>query len=164
MNPFTFYRDIRPYKRLTKEPIKKPHLRDKRPLGSIDHEITDREVRAYVVRAVNGWGVESGPSAAALTLPSPVPSVKAVPLADGRVRVSWQESPEKNLAGYRVYRMDSYRRTICILLNPEPVKGTEFIDRPDAPRAERRKYYVVAVDALGQEGIPSSGVYSYGRP
>ncbi len=68
------------------------------------------------------------------------------------------------MRGYRVYRMDVARGSNATLLTPSPVVGNAWIDRPDAPRSERRRYYVVAVDALGQEGLPSTGAWAFGRP
>jgi len=56
------------------------------------------------------------------------------------------------------------RLNACLRLTPHPVKGTEFVDRAETPRAERRRYYVVAVDALGEEGLPSAGAWAFGRP
>ena len=42
-------------------------------------------------------------------------------------------------------------------LTPDPVDALTFTD-PEAGKKSRR-YYVVAVDALGQEGSPSSPVW-----
>jgi hypothetical protein len=42
-------------------------------------------------------------------------------------------------------------------LTPEPVQATTFADL--AAGKSTRRYYVVAVDALGQEGFPSSPVW-----
>jgi hypothetical protein len=60
--------------------------------------------------------------------------------------------------------MDEFRTPLPFRLNPIPAPGPAFVDWPESPRAERRRYYVVAVDALGQEGIPSTGAWSFGRP
>jgi hypothetical protein len=42
-------------------------------------------------------------------------------------------------------------------LTPEPITAT--IWRDDAAGNSTRRYYVVAVDALGQEGFPTSPVW-----
>jgi hypothetical protein len=115
------------------------------------------KVRAYRVRAVNALGVESGPSAAVLTIPGPVQFLFSKE-DSGACQLRWQASPEKSLRGYRVYRMDGrYDKEAVTRLTPEPIPGTTFIDA-EAGRKSRR-YYVVAVDALGQEGAPSSPVW-----
>lgn len=42
-------------------------------------------------------------------------------------------------------------------LTDDPLSGTAFEDATAGKRA--RRYYVVAIDALGQEGFPSSPVW-----
>jgi len=67
----------------------------------------------------------------------------------------WSASPEKGIQGYRVYRMDGrFDKEPVTRLTPEPVQGLTFSDREAGKKS--RRYYVVAVDALGQEGAPSS--------
>lgn len=112
------------------------------------------DVFAYRVRAINALGVESGPSAAVLSVPSSPQDVFA--REEGTTcRLRWSANAEKGLKGYRVYRMDGrYDKEPVTRLTPEPIAALAFSD-PDAGRRSRR-YYVVAVDALGQEGYPSS--------
>lgn len=116
-----------------------------------------RPVRALRVRAVNALGVESGPSAAILTIPSSPQKVFAK--EEGTTcRLKWSANPEQGLKGYRVYRMDArYDKDPVTRLTPDPIPDLTFTD-PDAGRKSRR-YYIVAVDALGQEGSPSSPVW-----
>jgi hypothetical protein len=115
------------------------------------------KVQAYRVRAVNALGVESGPSAAVLTIPSPVQNLFSK--EDGAsCQLKWQANPEKGIRGYRVYRMDGrYDKEAVTRLTLDPVAATTYVD-PGAGKKSRR-YYVVAVDALGQEGSPSSPVW-----
>ncbi len=116
-----------------------------------------QKVRAYRVRAVNALGVESGPSAATLTIPSSPQHLLAKEQGTTCL-LKWQANPEKGIKGYRVYRMDGrYDKEPVTRLTPEPIAGLTFED-PDAGKKSRR-YYVVAVDALGQEGAPSSPVW-----
>lgn len=116
-----------------------------------------RPVHYYRVRAVNALGAASGPSAAVLTLPSPVQDLFSKEDA-GRCQLKWRANPEKGIRGYRVYRMDGrYDREPVSRLTPEPIDATTFVD-PNAGTSSRR-YYVVAVDSLGQEGLPSSPVW-----
>lgn len=114
-------------------------------------------VFAYRVRAVTTAGVESGPSAAELTIPSPVQWLFSK--EEGvTCQLKWAASAEKSLRGYRVYRMNGrYDKDPIPRLTPEPLAATTFSD-PEAGQTARR-YYVVAVDALGQEGFPSSPVW-----
>jgi hypothetical protein len=116
-----------------------------------------RRVRAFRVRAVNRLGVESGPSAAALTVPSSPQGVFSKE-EGSTCHVKWTMNPEKGIQGYRVYRMDGrFDKEPVTRLTPEPVRGMTFSD-PEAGKKSRR-YYVVAVDAVGQEGAPSSPVW-----
>ncbi|HOX06267.1 MAG TPA: kelch repeat-containing protein [Planctomycetota bacterium] len=157
------FRKLGPVERLTDQPVTGSEFVDVRKLAKAAG-LFNHEIRAYHVRAVNKAGVESGPSATVLTLASSVPRAAAVERPDGSTRVTWTLPPERDLRGYAVYRMDEFRTTLPVRLNPLPIRGTEFVDWPETPRAERRRYYVVAVDALGQEGIPSTGAWSFGRP
>lgn len=114
-------------------------------------------VFAYRIVAVNALGVESGPSPAILTLPSPPQFVFAK--EEGTTcRLRWTANPESNLRGYRVYRMDGrYNKDPIRRLTEEPISNPDFID-PEAGKPTRR-FYIVAVDAIGQEGFPSSPVW-----
>jgi fibronectin type 3 domain-containing protein len=72
--------------------------------------------------------------------------------------LKWSANPEKGIRGYRVYRMDGrYDKEPVTRLTPDPIRERTFSD-PGAGKKSRR-YYVVAVDALGQEGYPSSPVW-----
>lgn len=114
-------------------------------------------VYAYRIRAVNRLGVESGPSPALFTLPSGPQSLFAREEGAG-CRLRWAPNPEKRRRGYRVYRMNGrFDRDPIPRLSPDPVAAAEFED-PNAGKPTRR-YYVVAVDALGQEGFPSAPVW-----
>lgn len=114
-------------------------------------------VFAYRIRAVNAQGAVSGPSPAFFTLPSSPQQVFS--REEGETcHLKWAANPEQGVAGYRVYRMDGrWNRDMVSRLTAEPVSALAF-DDPNAGKATRR-YYVVAVDTLGQEGFPSSPVW-----
>ena len=62
------------------------------------------------------------------------------------------------LKGYRVYRMNGrYDKDPMPRLTSDPIPATTYSDAT-AGKSSRR-YYVVAVDALGQEGFPSAPVW-----
>jgi hypothetical protein len=67
------------------------------------------------------------------------------------------------IAGYRVYRMEGPKLNgpgqKVTRLTPEPVAEAAFTD-PKASK-ETKRYWVVAVDKLGQEGIPSAPVWHW---
>jgi hypothetical protein len=113
-------------------------------------------VHAYRVRAV-GAGGESGPSPAAYTIPSIPQSVFSK--EEGTVcHLKWAANPEMGVKGYRVYRMDGrFDKEPVSRLTQEPIEAREYSDA--AAGKKTRRYYVVAVDALGQEGHPSSPVW-----
>jgi hypothetical protein len=114
-------------------------------------------VFAYRVRMVDDAGELSGPSPACFTIPS---SPQHVFSREERTtcRLKWAPNPETGIAGYRVYRLDGrWNKDPVSRLTPDPIGATEFADET-AGRSTRR-YYIVAVDALGQEGTPSSPVW-----
>jgi hypothetical protein len=169
-------RQVGQFERITPEPIKELRYVDRIDLtkpvavenATYEREFHDEEydlngrayrraVFAYCVRAVNAKGDAGGPSAAVLTIPSAPQHVFSQ--EDGTTcHVKWQANPERGLAGYRVYRMDGrYGKDPIPRLTEKPIADTRFTD-PEAGKNARR-YHVVAVDAIGQEGFPSSPVW-----
>ena len=118
-------------------------------------------VYAYRVRAVNALGVRSGPSPWFLTVPGAVENIFSKEDGD-TVHLKWAASPEKNLKGYHAYRMNGrgVTRAKVSRLTAEPIAATEYSDETAGEDTQRR-FFIVAVDALGQEGVPSSPVWSY---
>jgi len=119
-------------------------------------------VYAYRIRAVNAGGEESGPSPYFLTIPSAPEHVFS--REEGkRCHLKWQPNPEKGIKGYRVYWMKGPRPEgpgqPTHRLTPEPVADARFTDK--GAGMEVRRYWIVAVDALGQEGVPSSPTWHY---
>lgn len=119
-------------------------------------------VYAYRVRGVNALNVESGPSAWVLTIPSAVQNVFAK--EDGtKCQLKWDANGEKGIAGYRVYRMDGPKINgpgqKVVRLTPDATKEIRFID--ETKGTDTKRYWVVAVDALGQEGIPSAPAWGW---
>jgi hypothetical protein len=176
-------RAIGPFTRLTKEPVKDTAYTDKildltRPLEAegdfvFTHRFRDDQldpkgkpyrygVHAYRVRAVNALGVESGPSPYFLTIPSAPQWLFSKEDGDD-CHLKWAANPEQGLKGYRVYRMESPRINgpgqPVTRLTAEPVAEPRYTDAKIGK--ETRRYWVVAVDALGQEGIPSAPTWHY---
>jgi hypothetical protein len=171
-------RRIGPFARLTKEPIAVRSLMDdtidlRRPrpvegdpvyeenLHAEHLDDSGREYRlavyAYRVRTVDSSGKMSGPSPAYFTIPSSPQHVFGRE-DETTCRLKWSANPEKGIVGYRVYRMDGrWNADPVSRLTPEPISQTEFAD--ETAGTQTRRYYVVAVDALGQEGFPSSPVW-----
>jgi hypothetical protein len=114
-------------------------------------------VFAYRVRAVDKAGLLSGPSPAVFTIPSSPQSFFAK--EEGTTcQLKWAANPEQGLRGYRVYRLNGrFNKEPIPRLTAEPIAETAFAD-PQAGSGTRR-YYIVAVDSLGQEGMPSAPVW-----
>jgi hypothetical protein len=174
---------IGPFARLTKTPLKETSFTDDslnltkiEPLG--DNAETVRKfngdqldaagkpyrfaVYAYRIRAVNALGVESGPSPYFLTIPSSPQSVFSK--EDGeQCHLKWAANAEQGLRGYRVYRMEGPKINgpgqPVTRLTAEPQAENRYTD--SAATKETKRYWVVAVDALGQEGYPSAPVWHY---
>jgi hypothetical protein len=169
---------VGPFARLTTEPVKSATFTDadidltrpRRIVGEPIHrhrlsieqlDTSGRPYRfavfAYRIRAVTADGIESGPSPALFTLPSSPQSVFSREQG-ATCHLKWAANPEKGIAGYRVYRMDGrWDKDAISRLTSEPTATTTHSD----PSAEQdtRRYYIVAVDALGQEGFPSAPVW-----
>jgi len=168
-------RRIGAFERLTKKPVNERTFRDRVDLSApasisgnpihdtrLHKEHLDPQgkpykwgVYAYRVIGVTAAGIEGGPSPYVLTIPAAPQSVfsrERGPECD----LKWQPLP--GAAGYRVYRMDGrFDNAPISRLTPEPIKETQFTDKTAGKTT--RRYYVVAVDALGQEGIPSAPVW-----
>jgi hypothetical protein len=115
-----------------------------------------RAVFAYRVRAINALGIISGPSPYVLTIPS-APQQVFSRERKTQCDLKWAANPERKLRGYRVYRLDGrWDNQPISRLTVEPLARTAFTD---AAGKTTRRYHVVAVDALGQEGIPSAPVW-----
>jgi hypothetical protein len=170
-------RRIGPFTTLTKVPVKTTHWTDNVGLSApqavkgkplLDRPMAKdqidpkgkpygRAVFAYRVRAVNALGVNGGPSPWVLTIPS-APQHVFSRERGATCDLKWAANPGQKLKGYRVYRLDGRWDAQPIRrLTEEPVARTTFSD-PKAGRSSRR-YHVVAVDVLGQEGFPSAPVW-----
>jgi hypothetical protein len=170
-------RRIGPFERLTSQPLKTTSFRDSADLikprriegqatqpyhfydEHLDHAGKEYNfaVFAYRIRAVNVLGVESGPSPYFLTIPSAPRWVFA--REDGTTcRLKWAANPEQKLRGYRIYRLDGrWDKDPISRLTEDPVADLTFAD--PAAGEHSRRYHVVAVDVLGQEGLPSAPVW-----
>ena len=80
-----------------------------------------------------------------------------------KCHLKWTANPEQGIKGYRIYWMKGPRPEgpgqATSRLTADPVAETRFTDAQAGK--EVRRYWVVAVDALGQEGIPSSPTWHH---
>jgi hypothetical protein len=170
-------RRIGAFRRISTELVKEPHFRDRidltRPQAVEGKPVWERRlaaehldprgkpyrwaVFAYRIRAVNSLGVEGGPSPCFLTVPS-APQWLFAREQGEKCDLKWARNPEKGLRGYRIYRLDGrFDSRPVSRLTPAPVAALTFTD--DKAGKVARRYYLVAVDALGQEGFPSAPVW-----
>lgn len=145
-------RDIANVRKLNDRPLSATSFADTIDVGSPVPESGDYRfaVYAYLVRAVNRLGTESGPSPYALTIPSAPTGLLNREKSD-MAELKWNGSPEKAIAGYHVYKLEGTWNIVRV--TERPVKETTFTHRGGKGTT---RYWVVAVDALGQEGEPSS--------
>jgi fibronectin type 3 domain-containing protein len=148
-------RDIQRIRKLNAKPIAGTIFADQVDLKGAEEgpERYRFAVYAYIVRAVNKLGVESGPSPYVLTIPSEPTNVLNRE-AGGKAQLLWDASPEKGVIGYHVYKLEGTWKIVRV--TAQPVKTTTFTH--EGGKGVTR-YWVVAVDALGQEGQPSSPVW-----
>lgn len=171
-------RRISSFRQLTDEPIRDTSFLDdsvdlKTPISINDESLYDSRLHAdhldpsgrpyrlavfaYRVRTVDDAGRAGGPSPVAFTIPSSPQQLFSREDAT-TCRLKWADNHEKGLVGYRVYRMDGrWTKDPVSRLSPEPQEQTTFADTLAGKQS--RRYYVVAVDVLGQEGFPSAPVW-----
>jgi hypothetical protein len=170
-------RRIGNFKRLTEETTKSYEYVDQidltKPIGKLEKPIWEFKlhqdnlntegkgyqygVYAYRARAVNALGVESGPSPWVLTIPS-APRWVFSKEDSTTCHLKWAANPENNIQGYRVYRLDGrWEKDTISRLTKDPIRQLNYTD-PTAGKPIRR-YHIVAVDVLGQEGFPSRPVW-----
>ncbi|MCX5682416.1 MAG: kelch repeat-containing protein, partial [Planctomycetota bacterium] len=140
-----------------------PPLTESRPLHPDEFVAAGKPYRyatyAYRIVAVNRLGVESGPSPLAFSWPAAVQNVFAKEEGAEGTRLKWQANSEKGAKVYLVYRHEGpYDKEPIVRLTSDPIAATTMLDE-NAGKTTRR-YEVVAVDALGQEGEPSQPVWS----
>jgi hypothetical protein len=175
------FKTIGPFERLTRDPLPDASYTDRsldleqKPAIAGEPVMTHRfaedrlnaagkpyryGVYAYRIRAANKLGVESGPSSLAFTIPGAVQWLFAKEEGE-TCHLKWAANAEQDVRGYRVYRMESPRINgpgqLTTRVTVEPIAVTQFSD-PAAGKVTRR-YWIVAVDMLGQEGFPSAPVW-----
>jgi hypothetical protein len=171
-------RRVGPFTQLTRRPIRATTYVDEaldlsKPQAIEGEPIYDRElhrehldtsgkaygraVYAYRVRMIDAAGQMSGPSPTVFTIP-PSPELVFSKEVGETCRLKWAASANKGIVGYRVYRLDGrWDKDPVTRLTGDPIKEITFADATAGKHT--RRYHVVAVDALGQEGFPSSPVW-----
>ncbi|MCG3178217.1 MAG: hypothetical protein BIFFINMI_00542 [Phycisphaerae bacterium] len=127
-------------------------------------ELTWPRTYAYVVRPVNAWGVEGGPSPVTLALADPPGPVRTIPWADGRRLILWGTCRGGDATGYRAMRMDGWYKDYVFRLQAAPLAAPACWDDAEFPTTDRRRYYVSGLDATGAVGTPTSGDWTHGFP
>ena len=115
-------------------------------------------VFAYRIRGVNRLGCRGGPSPAVLTVPAPIEQLFASE-DETTCKLRWNANQEQGISGYRVYRLDGRWDEVDAVsrLTPDTIDELTYEDTKAAKKT--RRYHVLAVDALGQEGQPSPPVW-----
>jgi hypothetical protein len=145
-------RDITGITKLNDQPLTATSFTDALDLTAKGKESGDYRfaVHAYIVRSVNHLGTESGPSPYALTIPSEPVNVLCREHAE-IAEIKWDPAAEKGIAGYHVYKLEGTWKIVRV--TEKPIAETTI--RHKVGRGQTR-FWVVTVDALGQEGQPSS--------
>ena len=80
--------------------------------------------------------------------------------------LQWAANAEQKLQGYRVYRMEGPKlngpgQPVTRLTAESIVAIRKAIPTPRQRRTRFSRYWIVAVDVLGQEGFPSAPSWHY---
>ena len=174
-------REIGPFKRISGPPVRQPRFVDKsvdlaagQPAAKLTDPLLSRDLEkhrnpkgkpyawatyAYRIRAVNRLGVVGGDSPWFLTVPGPVTGVFARERGS-QIDLKWRPHPARGIVGYNIYRKQHRWNSSPIdRLNARPIAARAFTDAKAGQKTHR--YFIAAVDALGQEGLISSPVWSY---
>ena len=121
------------------------------------------KVCSYIIKAVNAAGIEGGWSPYCLTIANPPTGLK-IDEDDNNFYLSWV--PPHNGEGIKGYRIYITRGSHGIdeitdqLTENDIIKQDSVIIPKDLDIiAGNQRFYVVAVDNLDQEGIPSAGIW-----
>jgi hypothetical protein len=132
----------------------KPLLADTFTDTGLRNGVTYRyEVRALRIEGGVRWEGQGVPvSAIPVDRTPPVPPTNLTATKkDSTVSLTWTPSPDADVLGYTIYRMENGDKT---RLNPQPIKGTNFVD-PDPGEKRYVSYHVTAIDDAGNESEPS---------
>lgn len=149
-NVYRFEGEIYPLFPLNEKALPGDTFTDK---GLRNGRIYRYEVRALVAEgAVRREGEGAAISAIPMdkTPPSP-PSNLTAARKDGAVTLLWTLSPDSDVSGYNIYRIDNGD---TIKLNTHPINGPPYID-PKPGEKRYVSYYVTAVDSSGNESESS---------
>ncbi|MFW6108121.1 MAG: hypothetical protein ACOC70_02855, partial [bacterium] len=152
------------FEKLNDAPIEEPEFEVESAAVGPGTDATWPELRAYVVRAVNVLGLESGPSPVTLSIPAAPGPAMAVTEPEGSRLVICGPSPSGPPAGHHLYRLDCYRGDAAYRNRAAPHAGSVFVDEETWPAGDRQAYYVIGVDAAGQLGVPSSPAWAREMP
>ena len=145
--------DVYPLFPVNKTPLTTPYF--------VDSGLENGKIYKYEVRKVQlkgglsseGEGIKVQAIPRDSTPPAYPISVKVEKTAQG-VQITWKEGAEKDIEGYDVYRIVSGKAE---KINKVHVKENMFLDS-HTPPIRFVSYYVVAVDASGNESGPSREV------
>jgi len=148
-----------PYSKLTGTPVTTLTFRD---TGA-----SSVQANYYVVTAVNAGLGESLESAeisvtAQVDLPASAPTGLVVQSANGFIRVNWNNNPETDLAGYRVYRSEA-ENDGYLPVTPGLLSSNEFFDL-DAIPGVTYWYRIIAFDRAANQGTPSAAASGVANP
>ncbi len=166
------YRDLAQYTRDVIQDITQPALADFRKLNSspitgtsfLDTTVAlnggsgyPYKVYAFYVTAVDSGGHESGRSPLWFTIPQAPVGLRVLNNAS-TYDISWLPPHDggQGITGYRVYVADTDLGVHEVTTNA--VTQTSY-SAPKTGIDKYNRFYVAAIDSLGQEGVPSGGVW-----
>ncbi len=150
-NVYRWDNNIYPIKPVNAAPVAGDTFTDSGLQNGKTYKYEVRAVRTEGTFQFEGEGAHITLTPKDMTPPTPPTALKLEKKDDGVV-ISWQASPEADVAGYNVYKLVGEKPE---KINTDLVAATQFFDPSPGINVRYVAYYVTAVDKSGNESGPS---------
>jgi hypothetical protein len=150
---------------LNEDPVTEARYVDNRFEYGVDYVYFVRALSAGTVGLIESADCNTVALTPVDTYPPSSPEPVSIASANGVISLFWPHNPERDVAGYNVYRAGAADAPdiAWTKLNPQPLSPVTF--RDDTVVVDRKYFYrVTAVDQFKNESTPSKAVSEVARP